>query len=332
LGLSGFATLRGVWLGTVEPWLALCHGLKLVEYSLVAVVVAGMLSSIRGLRWSLWLSVGATVAAALLFGVIADLVVPDADLRHVIERFFPGEGSNILGGYLMYQLILLTSLWLQPPVGRIAVLGLVATAIPVGYALMSTASRSSIAGLLAGCTLLGAWVNRWLWLVMAALILLAPLYLPPDVRYFLQLAGSELTGRVRWNLATRLEEWQVDWAVIGQRPLLGLGLSMRPPSPMSGQPGPVDNEYLKIGLETGLLGLLVFAWLVIRVGHTAHGIYRRSTDPSLKALATGYGAGLVALLIHGLTATSFTAVRTAEVFWFTTGLLIAADRLVTRST
>ncbi|MBI4355799.1 MAG: O-antigen ligase family protein [Candidatus Omnitrophica bacterium] len=322
----GFSTWRGVMIGTVEPWLAFCHAGKTAEYLLLGWLVACALRSSRDVRLAVWAGIGSAVLAGTLFGVIADAVVPDTDGRHVIEAFVPGEGSNILGGYFMFQLLLLAGLSRHDAKERRGRLLLVAMAIPMGYALVSTASRSAVSGLLVGLLVLGAWTTRWWWVAVAGLVLAAPWYLPPDTRHLLQVGVGEMLGRTQGTLAMRWQEWQVDWQYILQRPWFGYGLSMRPPSQLTGQPGAVDNEYVKLWLEGGLVGLGLFVWFLAAVGRLMLRVYHHGRDPWLRALAAGCGAAFAGMLLQGLTATNFTAVRTAESFWLMAGLLVAAER------
>ena len=62
------------------------------------------------------------------------------------------------------------------------------------------------------------------------------------------------------------------------------------------------NDYLQLGIELGLPGLLLLAWLGIAVVRAARRV-RSDLEPdrSLKALHAGFGSALVAMALHSLT-------------------------------
>jgi len=88
----------------------------------------------------------------------------------------------------------------------------------------------------------------------------------------------------------------------------------------------VDAQIPRILIETGLLGLTAFFVLIGLLFR--HGLLalRVSREPLFEAIAIGYIAGLVGLLVHSIGANTFILVRIMEPFWFLTALIIMIPR------
>jgi hypothetical protein len=96
--------------------------------------------------------------------------------------------------------------------------------------------------------------------------------------------------------------------------VLGFGIASLPL-------GEVDNEYVRVLVDTGLTGLGVFLWLLFVLGRAANrlvGLLPAGTFE--RGFAAGYWMLFGTLLVHAVGATSFTAIRTMESFMVLTGL------------
>jgi O-antigen ligase len=88
----------------------------------------------------------------------------------------------------------------------------------------------------------------------------------------------------------------------------------------------VDAQIPRILIETGLLGLTAFFVLIGLLFR--HGLLalRVSREPLFEAIAIGYIAGLVGLLVHSIGCNTFILVRIMEPFWFLTALIVMIPR------
>ena len=80
-------------------------------------------------------------------------------------------------------------------------------------------------------------------------------------------------------------------------------------------------------VETGLVGLALFLWLIVAVWRTLSRASRAMAGTFTGVLATGTLAALVALLTQAWAAASFGTIRTMEPWWFLAGLALATQRL-----
>jgi O-antigen ligase len=85
----------------------------------------------------------------------------------------------------------------------------------------------------------------------------------------------------------------------------------------------MDAQYPRILVETGIVGLLAFAWLVYALFQVGLSTWRYAQDDLLRGLSAGMIAGFAGLLVHAIGANTFIIVRIMEPFWFVTGIVIA---------
>ena len=89
----------------------------------------------------------------------------------------------------------------------------------------------------------------------------------------------------------------------------------------------MDAQYPRILAETGIVGMLAFAWLVYALFHLGLGSWRYAQDDLLRGLSVGLIAGLVGLLVHAIGANTFIIVRIMEPFWYLTGIIFALSAM-----
>jgi O-antigen ligase len=85
----------------------------------------------------------------------------------------------------------------------------------------------------------------------------------------------------------------------------------------------MDAQYPRILVETGVVGLLAFGWLIYILFLVGLRTWRNQQNDLLRGLSVGFIAGLVGLLVHAFGANTFIIVRIMEPFWFLTGIVIA---------
>jgi putative inorganic carbon (HCO3(-)) transporter len=86
----------------------------------------------------------------------------------------------------------------------------------------------------------------------------------------------------------------------------------------------VDNYFLQMGAEGGLLLLAAFVWLLVRVAKGLAKGYRVATDPFLRALAAGTFGAFVAVIVANMFASNFETLAVGAAFWFLAGLATSA--------
>jgi O-antigen ligase len=74
-------------------------------------------------------------------------------------------------------------------------------------------------------------------------------------------------------------------------------------------------------VETGILGLAAFIYLLVSVFKLARSNLKRLKIPEHKGLVLGFMAGYIGLLIHAIGANTFIIVRIMEPFWLLAGIV-----------
>lgn len=225
--------------------------------------------------------------------------------------------TNRMGTLLMFSAILgvgyffsLTGRgrWLALPYGLFVVL-----------AMSTTLSRAAWLGALAGVAILTLrWRRKGLVFLLVALLAGGGLFASqPAWR-----ARFLTTFNVERNM-DRLEMWDASVRIFADHPLLGIGPTRFPEV----APAYIErdnwrrhatphNFVLTVGVEMGLAGLLVLAWLGIRTAR-AIGVLWRLGD----AFSWGLAAALLALLVNDLFGQGFFTSQVGAVLWLTLGLV-----------
>ena len=189
-----------------------------------------------------------------------------------------------------------------------------------------TLSRASYLGFVPGLVVvLFLSRNHILSYIMAAVILslfIFPQIFPEIIRDRVTFTWSQTARsgqRVIWgqrvdtSTSARLENFDHVLSDFPEEPLFGYGITGW---------GFIDAQYFRTLIETGILGLAAFLFLVyrlLRLGLDRLRYFRE--DPFYRGLSIGFLGGLTALLIHAIGSNTFIIVRIMQPFWLVVGLL-----------
>jgi len=321
------ATLVGYATGTVQGLGGFFYVLKYVEYFVIYYMVANNLSD----RSQAWRLVGAALLTAAIVSLIGAAQIPSGE--RVSSPFEGVEGEpNTFGGYLILTMAIVAGIALETQRLRVRVTCLILLAlmlVPFAY----TLSRASFLAVPFVLAVLGVFSSRRRTLVGALVLLLAvsPLVgvalLPKPVTNrilytFEPEAGSPTVrlGKVAFDPSTsaRFISMQQAFYAWARRPVLGYGVT-----------GArfMDVQYARTLVETGIVGLAVFFWLVWSVLKSGLTSFRALRDPEEHGLALGFLAGTVGLLVHAIGANTFIIVRIMEPFWFFAAVVVTLPGL-----
>lgn len=318
------ATVHGYYLmRRLNPIVGFFFILKYFEYFLIYFMAVNHIRQKEQIRRFL-------IAMLLVcFGVCVYAI---SQIPYVERVSAPFEGEigepNTLGGYLVLMLSLVVSLLVTPKsIGKkpllIVLLGLMLVSLA---ATLSRGSWLALPPVLLVLILLSR--NRLLIVIPLVVgLALSPYLLPKSVTdrvgyTFNQPENEEQLkiGAVKVDSSTsaRLISWKV---ILTQdyvhHPIIGWGVTGH---------SFVDAQIPRILIETGFLGLTAFFVLIGLLFRHALRALRATRDPLFEAIAVGYVAGLVGLLVHSIGANTFILVRIMEPFWFLTALIIMIPR------
>ncbi|MCF8049997.1 MAG: O-antigen ligase family protein [Desulfobacterales bacterium] len=307
----------GVLAGRVDPKTGFLFVLKYFEYFIVFFMVANHVQNEQHLRRILW----CLFLTCFIVSVIGMAQIPGGGR---VSAPFEGEAGepNTLGGYLVLigavaGGILSTT---RDRKLRWKLLVLIAAIVPP---LMATQSRSSYLAALPAIFILAymSEKRRFILPLLVIGLIASPLFLPSTVKERIAYTFSQRyheqqlqVGDIRLDtsLSARLMSWKnglSDWT---RHPIFGFGVT--------GYTF-IDAQFIRVIVETGILGLAAFGYLLYALFGLIRATWRQVSDPLHKGLLKGFAAGYVAMLFHAVGANTFIIVRIMEPFWLLVGII-----------
>jgi O-antigen ligase len=81
------------------------------------------------------------------------------------------------------------------------------------------------------------------------------------------------------------------------------------------------NFFIKVLVETGIAGLVVFIWLLGRTGFSGYMLFRRARDPFFASLGLGLVGWLVSAIVANLFGDRWTFLQVNSYMWILGGLV-----------
>jgi O-antigen ligase len=203
--------------------------------------------------------------------------------------------------------------------------GLAVLLVVLVVSLIYTQSRASYLAVIPVCLTFSLLSRRRAYLFAGLIVALAltPLILPRVAKERIEYTfnqpeekGQIQFGKLRLDtsVSARIINYKKGLADWRKRPILGYGVTGY---------HFMDAQYPRILVETGIIGMLFFLWLIFALFQVGLNTWRDSQDDLLSGLSVGLIAGLVGLLVHAIAANTFIIVRIMEPFWFVVGIVVA---------
>ena len=313
---------------SVQAWdkdVAFFVMLKMLEFYMIFFMVGLAINNVRDIRKQL------VVFFAVAFIVSVYAIISVGTHPRVSAPFEAGGTEpNTLGGYLMIIMCVAVGLFFHAPTKKLKL-----TFLVIGIAsflpFLMTLSRASYVSLLVALTALSLIGRRpAIFIVVCLILALSPIMMPDDVldrvNYTFQrgsgvpieIAGHETNLQVDKSTYERIYIWKKVRHNLRVWPWFGGGISWETV---------LDSQYARVIIETGIFGILAFAFMLYRIVRTSREAYRWSHDWVCKGLALGVTATAIGLIVHGLGTISFLIVRIMEPFWFLLALTIVAREI-----
>lgn len=317
------STCFGIFEGRVGIKTSLLYILKYIEYFVVYFIVVNHQKDTDQIRRFVF-CIFLTCFITSIYGLTQ---IPGGERVSAPFEGATGE-PNTLGGYLLFIGSVATGLLIKTENSKLKHL-LILLIISIILPFLFTQSRSSYLGLFPVCIILGMFTKRkvvTLGFFVVALVL-SPLFLPSQVknRILYTFTQSEDAGQIRigsihldTSTSARLvslKEIFEDWP---KHPILGYGITGYKFA---------DAQYPRVLIETGILGLIAFFYLLYSIFKLAIRHMNEAKTPYFKGLAAGFVAGYVGLLFHALGANTFIIVRIMEPFWFLLAIIVVFPAL-----
>jgi hypothetical protein len=301
--------------------------LKYIEYFIVYFMVVNHVRNadqVKRFVFCLFL----TCFIISIFGI---LQIPGGER---VSAPFEGESGepNTFGGYLVFMGAIAGGLLIKtenPKLKSLLPILILSIVVP----LLFTRSRSSYLALIPACFVLGLLLRQRIIIIglMAVVLLLSPIFLPSTVkdRILFTFTQEESSGQVQigglhldTSTSARILSLKGLLQDYPKHPVLGYGIT--------GYEF-IDAQYPKVLIETGILGLIAFFYLLYSILKMAINHLNAVKTPYFKGLAIGFIAGYIGLLFHAIGANTFIIVRIMEPFWFFAGIIAVLPSLERQS-
>jgi O-antigen ligase len=230
------------------------------------------------------------------------------------------QHSNPFAAYLFLMITLIVSLY--PHVERRWKLVLAPLALACGGSLIATYSRGAWAATVVALVVIGIVQDRRiLWLLGGAMVVVAIAVPSVGVRLSDLSETQKASGAPGNSLIWRVRYWEQVLA-LQDNPMLGIGIKEVELS-RTGAKAP-HNDPIRIFVETGLLGLAAYVWLLITLGVQARVTLSRAPPGMARGLAVAFAASFAGLVLLSLTANVIT--QLVILWYFVTIVALAMAR------
>jgi len=215
------------------------------------------------------------------------------DLREAGPLGYAGE--NGLGAFEAQFALLLLALYAFERNAWVK-LGLAIVIISSVYCLLFSFSRGGYLGFLAGLLFLGASKDRRLLLAVGAVLIAWEALLPASVQERITMTYDS-SGEFDTSAQERLSLWDDAVDLFHDDPILGTGFNTYEYMHRVGPYTDTHNYYLKVLVETGVLGLLLFLWFLKTGFTTGYTLFRSADEEFLTALGLGLATMIVCAVV-----------------------------------
>jgi len=313
------SSLNGMIAGRVQFRESFFYLLKYFEYFLIFFMVGNNLRTSRQVKTYTFFM----ILTCLIVCAIAWAQIPAGER---ISAPFESEGGepNTFAGYLLLMMSLMLGFFIyaQKRKERIFWFGAFVFAFVPFVMTMSREGWVSIVPMLLIYIVLNKRARYPLLFFLAITLLLVPIVTPQKVRARAQDTFSQekqyvIGGKriyVSESAAARIDAWRDAGLKLSYRPVLGAGV-----------PGGavIDNQYVRVLIETGLLGFAAFMWMISQLFRMAVRVYKQSEENFSRSLSIGFICGLIALLTQSMAGAVFILIRIMEPFWFLAAMVLA---------
>lgn len=298
--------------------------LKMFQFYLIFFMVGMAITSMDEIRRQLRVFFGTSIIVCV-YGIVSISTQPR------VSAPFEAGGTepNTFGGYLMIVICVALALAFFAPKARTRYLLFGVAGIAIIPFLM-TLSRASYASIFVTLVILGVMARqRWLLLVLAMVVFAAPVLMPgkvlkriestfepSGVAVSIPLTGTEVT--IDKSAYERVYVWRKVRHNLRVWPWFGGGVSWDTV---------LDSQFARVIIETGVIGLALFAFLLWRILKMTRQTYRWSRDWVARALGLSLFAITIGFIVHSFGTITFLIVRIMEPYWFLMALAGVARKI-----
>ena len=311
------ATGFGVIAGRVDPKTGFFFVLKYIEYYILFFMLINHVKDMAQIKRFVF----CLLLTCFITAVIGIAQIPGGER---ISAPFEGRSGepNTFGGYLVFIGAIVAGMLSQATStgSKHLLAGMLLFIIPPFF---YAQSRSSYLAFIPAIFTLGYLLEKKVIIIgmMVVGLLVSPLFLPSVVkdRLLFTIQQEEQKGQITigdihldTSTSARIKSWKAALNAWTKLPLFGHGVT--------GYQF-VDAQFPRVLVETGIIGLAAFLYLLAAIFKLALTNLKTVRTPYARGITIGFLAGFIGLLFHAIGANTFIIVRIMEPFWFFVGIV-----------
>lgn len=198
------------------------------------------------------------------------------------------------------------------------------------YCLLFSFSRGGYAAFLVGVVVLGLLKQRKLLIPLFALGIGWQAVMPTAVMERITMT-FDVSGSLDNSAATRISLWQDASQLFMARPIFGSGFATYQFMRRVDFYTDTHNFYLKVLVESGLLGLILFLCVLGGMALVGYRLFRTSPDPFLRSVGLGFAAMLSTAAVANLVGDRWSFLQVSGYLWVLLGCAARGQMIVRES-
>jgi putative inorganic carbon (HCO3(-)) transporter len=194
--------------------------------------------------------------------------------------------------------------------------------------LMYSLSRAGYAAFLLGWLFLGVVRERKLLALLILFGLTWTAVVPPAVRDRVLMTYNTNGGELDHSSETRVTLWEDAMTIFSSSPIVGTGFNTYAYMSRVGNYRDTHNIYVKVLVETGGVGILLFLILMFRLWQGGLQLYMATDDPFLASLGLGLACWIVCAVAANFFGDRWTFLQVNGYMWILAGLVARAYSLI----
>jgi O-antigen ligase len=193
-------------------------------------------------------------------------------------------------------------------------------------AAMYTFSRAGYLAILFSVLVLGVLKNRKLLLVLGVFLLVWQSVVPTAVRERVNMT-EDSNGQLEASAQERVDLWEnAERSILGS-PIVGSGFATFQLGEHVDNLKDTHNWYVKVLVETGLIGLIVASLLLQQLLTLSYRLFKRTSDPLYQGLGLGLLLATCSCIVSNCFGDRWTYVEITGLLWVLAGAAIRANHL-----
>lgn len=239
-------------------------------------------------------------------------------------------GSNQTAAYLAQFAMFVWGLVVSIKAKKFKIAGYALVAATI-FATMYTFSRGGYLAVLFGVLILGLLKDRKLLLILGVVLLTWQTIVPTAVRERITMT-KDANGQLEASAQERVLLWQDAQDSFFRSPIVGTGFATFQFGDHVDELKDTHNWFVKVIVETGVLGLLIVLLLLQQAFATSYRLFKQSTDPLYRGLGLGLFLALCTSMVANCFGDRWTYLEITGQLWLLVGAGVRALQLTALET